>query len=123
MTCHRGSWRYLAVLTCALIGAASGQQTYEPVGGQHGTSYPGACPLDKWTDVIVTVVATLPESTTGPLSVRCHTLCTSMSVLLPLCELRGWCAGPCSLRTPRIPTILTETPSLASPPALHGTSS
>ncbi len=64
MTCS-GPWRCLALLVLGAAGAFAAESY-----GQLGTSYPGACPLDKWSDVIVTVIATLPESTTGPVSVR-----------------------------------------------------
>ena len=62
------SLRYLAALSLLLVGTTLAQPV--TTSGQYGSSFPGACPLSKLSDVIVTVVATLPESTTGPLSVR-----------------------------------------------------
>lgn len=59
---------YLAALFLLLVGTTQAQPV--TTSGQYGSSFPGACPLSKLTDVIITVVATLPESTTGPLPVR-----------------------------------------------------
>ena len=67
--------RYLAA-AATLVAVAHGQTT-SALNGQHGSSFPGACPIDKFSDVIVTTVATLPESTTGPLTVR-TCLCSTM---------------------------------------------
>ena len=64
MSCSK-CLRCLALVALA-IASCSAQSL---VGGQEGSSYPGSCPVDKWNDVVVTVVATLPESTTGPVSV------------------------------------------------------
>ncbi|KAK9918698.1 hypothetical protein WJX75_006103 [Coccomyxa subellipsoidea] len=61
------SLRYLAALSLLLVGTTLAQPV--TTSGQYGSSFPGACPLSKLSDVIVTVVATLPESTTGPLSI------------------------------------------------------
>lgn len=58
---------YLAAL--ALLVASAHAQTPPSPYGQLGSSFPGACPINKVSDVIVTVVATLPQSSTGPLSV------------------------------------------------------
>lgn len=60
--------RYLAAVTLLLVGTTQAQPV--TTSGQYGSSFPGACPLSKLSDVIITVVATQPESTTGPLSVR-----------------------------------------------------
>lgn len=62
------SLRCLAALSVLLLGTALAQPV--TTSGQYGSSFPGACPISKLSDVIVTVVATQPESTTGPLSVR-----------------------------------------------------
>lgn len=63
---RKSGLQYLAAL--ALLFASVHGQSPSPY-GQLGSSFPGACPINKVSDVIVTVVATLPESTTGPLSV------------------------------------------------------
>ena len=58
------------VAAAALAAVAQGQSTLgSALTGQSGASFPGACPINKLSDVIVTTVATLPESTTGPLTV------------------------------------------------------
>lgn len=58
------------VAACALAAVAHGQTTLgSSISGQSGASFPGACPITKLSDVIVTTTATLPESTTGPLTV------------------------------------------------------
>ena len=60
--------RYLAALTLLLVGTTQAQPV--TTSGQYGSSFPGSLPLSKLNDVLVTVIATQPESTTGPLSVR-----------------------------------------------------
>ena len=58
------------VAATALAAVAQGQSTLgSALNGQSGASFPGACPINKLSDAIVTTVATLPESTTGPLTV------------------------------------------------------
>ncbi|BDA49092.1 hypothetical protein COCOBI_13-2020 [Coccomyxa sp. Obi] len=59
--------RYLAALTLLFVGTTQAQPV--TTSGQYGSSFPGACPLSKLTDVIITVVATIPASTTGPVSI------------------------------------------------------
>ncbi len=61
------------VAAAMLAAVAHGQTTVgSALTGQSGSSFPGSCPISKLSDVIVTTVATLPESTTGPLTVNCH---------------------------------------------------
>ena len=68
------------VAAAALAAIAQCQQTMlgssapTAINGQQGASFPGSCPINKLSDVIVTTVATLPESTTGPLTVSSGTL-------------------------------------------------
>ena len=64
----------VAMLRCLaaaaiLVAVAHGQTVGSALTGQSGASFPGACPISKLSDVIVTTIATLPESTTGPITV------------------------------------------------------
>jgi hypothetical protein len=98
--------RYLALLALLAV-SARGQPTSAAVGGQHGSSFPGACPINIANNVIVTVVATLAESTTGPLSVRpsrclLTTISRSSEVFLrnftvAVCSQQLWCCADCLL--------------------------
>ncbi|CAK0786328.1 hypothetical protein CVIRNUC_009541 [Coccomyxa viridis] len=61
-------WRCLAAAAVSLALAHGQSIVGSAITGQQGSSFPGACPISKLSDVIVTTIATLPKSTTSPLT-------------------------------------------------------